>query len=62
MNSFNKWVVVDNNFQKKLMFTRPEQVKWNDKVEDNKIKGTFKDTYLNQQLNRVGKETYKPVA
>ena len=66
VSTLNKWIVVGDNFQKSLKFTRDSQVEWNDEVihddvNGDIIKGEYKNTSLNRNLGRVGKETFKPV-
>jgi cell division septum initiation protein DivIVA len=55
---FNKWIVVGENFQKALKFTRPIQVEWD---KDDICKGIYKETDLNKKLDRIGKEVTRKV-
>lgn len=48
VDSLKRWVVIDDKFQKNVMFTRVSQVDLE--------KGVYKDTALNKKLDRVGKE------
>ncbi len=51
-----------NRIEKSIVFVRPNQVEWSEEIqksesrEDEKVKvGTYADTVLNRNLNRVGK-------
>ena len=48
VDSLKRWVVLDDKFQKSVMFTRVSQVDLQ--------KGIYKDTALNKKLGRVGIE------
>lgn len=60
--SFNKFSVIDNEFNKSLFYVRPRQIEW-EQNEDGEFmkgeKGIYLDTHLNRQLNRVGNKFEK---
>ena len=57
--SFQKFSVVDDEFNKSLRFIRPRQIEWDTAPNGDILKGqsgTYKETRLNHSLNRVGEK------